>query len=221
MANIILYNYFRSSTSYRVRIALEFKNLTYEYRAIHLLNNGGEQNQIAYREINPLGGVPSLEVNGKSISQSMAIIEYLDEAFPSENKLFPKEPFIKAKVRQVCENINADIHPMQNLKVLQYLEKTFSLQQTGKEEWAQKWIHDGFVATEKILTDFSGKYCFGDTVTAADLFLVPQIMSAERFKLDIKKYSLLFKIYENCMSLKEFQKAHPFRQPDTPPELRI
>lgn len=220
MENIKLYNYFRSSTSYRVRIALELKKLKYEYIPVHLLNNGGEQNQSAYRNINPQGGVPSLVINGQTISQSMAIIEYLDEVFPNTHKLFPTDPYKKAKVRQVCENINADIHPIQNLRVFQYLEKKFGANQEVKDTWAQKWINDGFTAIEKILESSHGRYCFGDQITAADVFLIPQMVSAERFKVDIKKYPVLFKIYENCMQLEAFKKAHPFCQMDTPDELR-
>ena len=220
MATIKLYNYFRSSTSYRVRIALELKNLKYEYIPIHLLNNGGEQNHSAYRSINPQGGVPSLVYNDKVISQSMAIVEFLDELYPNINQLFPNDLYQKAKIRQICENINADIHPIQNLRVFKYLEKKFNADQNTKEEWAQKWIQDGFAATEKILESTRSQYCFGDQVTAADVFLIPQMVSAERFKVDLKKFPILFKIYENCLQLDAFKKSHPFCQIDTPEELR-
>lgn len=220
MAELKLYNYFRSSTSYRVRIALALKELKYEYIPIHLLNNGGEQNQATYRQINPQGGVPSLSVDGKIISQSMAIIEYLDEAFATGHKLFPTDLFLKAKVRQVCENINADIHPLPNLRVQQYLQKILGLTEDQKAAWTQKWIHDGFIAIEKILETTHGKYCFGNQVTAADVLLIPQMFTAERFQIDLKKYPILYKIYENCMQLEAFKKSHPYCQVDTPAELK-
>lgn len=220
MAQLKLYNYFRSSTSYRARIALHLKKLDFEYKPIHLLNNGGEQHSAEYRALNPVGGVPTLIDGDQVISQSFAIIEYLDEAFLQTYQLLPKDPYLRAKVRQVCENINADIHPLQNLKVMQYLEKKHGYTQEQKEEWSQKWIHEGLSATEKILEKTAGTYAFGENVTAADLFIVPQLFSSERFKVDISKYSLLSRINANCAKLEAFQKAHPFKQVDTPAEMR-
>ena len=214
MAQLKLYNYFRSSTSYRVRIALNIKELPYEYRSVHLINNGGEQNLPEYRNINPVGGLPTLADGDKFISQSFAIIEYLDDAFPQTYQLLPKYPYAKAKVRQVCENINSDIHPYQNLKLTNYLEKKHNFTPDQKKEWAQKWIHDGLSATEKIVAASAKTYSFGDQVTAADLFIVPQLFSAERFKVDISVYPTLFKINENCLQLETFKKAHPTKQPD-------
>jgi maleylacetoacetate isomerase len=216
MAQLKLYNYFRSSTSYRARIALHLKKLDFEYKPVHLLNNGGEQHSAEYRALNPVGGIPTLIDGDKVISQSFAIIEYLDEAFPQTYQLMPKETYLRAKVRQVCENINADIHPLQNLKVMQYLEKKNQYTQEQKDEWAQKWIKEGFEAAENILKPFAKTYAFGDQVTAADVFIVPQLFSAERFKVDISKYPILFQIGQNCAKLEAFQKAHPMKQVDTP-----
>lgn len=221
MNTVKLYNYFRSSTSYRVRIALNLKKINFEYIPVHLLNNGGEQNASEYRNINPIGGVPTLMVNEKSISQSMAIIEYLDEAFPQTYPLFPKDLFLKAKVRQVCENINADIHPLQNLKVTQYLETKLQLNEEQKKVWLHKWIADGLTATENILKNTSGKFSFGNEITAADLFLVPQLFTAERFKLDLSPFPTLVRIQNECLSHDAFKTAHPYRQPDTPNDLKI
>lgn len=220
MNKLTLYNYYRSSTSYRVRIALHMKNLAFDYKPIHLLNNGGEQNLPEYRKLNPVGGVPTLVNGDQVISQSFAIIEYLDEAFPQTYQLLPAHPYIKAKIRQVCETINADIHPLQNLKLMQYLETKHQYTQEQKNEWCQKWIHDGLSATEKIISEFAKSYSFSDQVTAADLFIVPQLFSAKRFDVNYSKYSRLCIINDNCLKLEAFQKAHPSKQIDTPAEFK-
>ena len=221
MPNLTLYNYFRSSTSYRVRIALELKGLKYAYSPVSLVVNGGEQNLPAYRQLNPLGGVPTLIHNGNAISQSFAIIEYLDEIFPQPVPLFLKDAFESAKIRQLCETINADIHPLQNLKVTQYLESQLNATAEQKSKWINKWITEGLKAFEESLQPFAGKYCFGDNVTAADLFLIPQLFSALRFGVDISSFKKLNQINDNCLLLAAFKNAHPFRQPDTPAEFRI
>jgi maleylacetoacetate isomerase/maleylpyruvate isomerase len=219
MSDLKLYNYFRSSTSYRARIALELKNLNYSYVPVSLVN--GEQHQANYRSLNPIGGVPTLDHNGKLISQSMAITEYLDEVFSSGTPLFPKDSFLKAKVRQVCETINADTHPLQNLKITQYLESELKVTAEQKKAWLHRWIGDGLQAVEKILAPYAGDYSFGSAPTAADAFLVPQLFSAQRFGVDISNYNTLSKINELALKHPAFQKAHPHRQPDTPVDLKI
>ncbi len=216
-----LYNYFRSSTSYRVRIALHLKNLNFDYKPVHLLNNGGEQNSAEYRNLNPIGGLPTLEHDGKVISQSVAIIEYLDEAFPGSYQLLPKDIFLRAKIRQVCENVNADVHPLHNLKVLQYLEKTHGYSQEEKNLWAQMWNEKSFAAIEKIIEPLAEEYSFGNEITMADLFIVPQIFAAARFGFDISKFETLNRINENCIKHQGFKKAHPYHQIDTPVELKL
>lgn len=221
MSKPILYNYFRSSTSYRARIALELKQLKYEYRPIHLINNGGEQNTESYRSLNPIGGVPTLVDDENVISQSMAIIEYLDEKYPQSPSLFPKDLFLKAKVRQLCEIINADTHPLQNLKVTTFLEKDLGIDSAKKNMWLTKWITEGLVAVEKTIQPFAKNFCFGNNVTAADLFLIPQLFSAQRFNVDTSKFKLLNQINDNCNSIEAFKKAHPYRQPDAPADLKI
>lgn len=222
MKKLTLFNYYRSSTSYRVRIALHLKNLAFEYQPIHLLNNGGEQNLPHYRNLNPIGGVPTLAINNiQYLSQSFAIIEYLDESYPQPFPLFSKDPFEKAKIKQICENINADIHPLQNLKVMQFLENKHSYTQDQKNEWCQKWITDGLNATEKLISETAETYSFGNRITAADLFIVPQLFSAERFKVDITQFKVLNKINKNCLNQTAFIQAHPYRQIDTPLDLRI
>lgn len=217
MASIILYNYFRSSTSYRVRLALHMKDLNFEYKPINLLK--GEQHSAEYRKINSLGGVPTLIHEGKVIPESFAIIEYLDEVFPSPG-LFPKDPYLKARIRQVCEVINSFMHPMGNLKTLQYMEKHHGYSQEQKDQWVQHWATQGLETLEATLKEFAGTYSFGDQVTMTDLFLIPQLLTCLRFKIDISKYPTLVRINENCQKLEAFQKAHPFKQIDTPEEFR-
>jgi len=218
MADFILHNYFRSSTSYRTRIALNIKGLSYEYKTVNLLK--GEQHALDYRNLNALGGVPTLIHNGKVIPDSYAIIEYLEELFPAP-PLLPRDSYARARIRQACEIINSTAHPLGNLKVHFYLEKNHGFKPQEKEAWARHWYAHGLDALEKTLKNFSGTYSFGDTVTMADLFLVPQIVTAARFNLDLSPYPVLNKIYDNCNKLEPFIKAHPFRQPDTPAELRI
>ena len=224
MDKLTLFNYFRSSTSYRVRLALEVKKLSYEYKPIHLLNNGGEQHSAEYRALNPMGGVPTLVhengTNKNVIGQSIVIVEYLDEAFPQSYQLFSKDPYKKALIKQFCENINADTHAYGNLRTLQYLEKNFSANDEQKTKWIHAWTAAGLQACEKMLEKYSGRFCFGDDITAADLFLVPQIFTALRFKVPLENYPLITKIVNHCNSLEAFKKAHPFCQIDTPAELK-
>lgn len=220
MSEILLYNYFRSSTSYRVRIALNLKGVSYEYKPVHLLNNGGEQHSAEYKRLNPQEEVPTLVHNGKTLAQSFAIIEYLDEVFP-QNPLFPQDAFAKGKIRQISENINAFAHPISNLKVLQYLEKEVRLSEEQKHQWLQHWLNKSFQVTETILKETAGTYTYGDNVTVADLFVVPYCFSAQRFHIDLTQYPTVARVNEACLKVPAFIKAHPFRQPDTPADLKI
>lgn len=215
---LVLYTYFRSSTAYRTRIALNIKNLAYEQRAVHLLEGGGQQHRPEYLALNPTGEVPTLLHNGKILSQSFAIIEYLDEVFP-EPYLMPRNPFDKAKVRQICENINCGIHPLTNLKVMQFLNKEMNC--ADNEKWQHHWINKGLLGLEKILMSTAGHFAFGDAVTCADLFIVPQLFSAERFGVKLDSYPTLQRVNRRCLEVEPFIKAHPYRQPDTPAELRL
>lgn len=219
MSKLILYNYFRSSTSFRARAALYLKGLDFEYRAVHLLNNGGEQNQPEYRKINPIGGVPALVDGDFVLSQSLPIIEYLDEKYP-QIPLFPKDLRTKSVVRQVCENINCDVHPLQNLKVLSYLQNEFKITDEQKQKWVETWITKGFAACDQIISKSAGLYSFGDSVTAADIFITAQVTTAQRFQVDFAKHKFISRVFDNCMKLEAFQRAHPKNQPDTPVELR-
>ncbi|MBC7370721.1 MAG: maleylacetoacetate isomerase [Bdellovibrionaceae bacterium] len=218
MTEFILHNYFRSSTSYRARIALNIKKIAYDYKAVHLLK--GEQLTPEYLKLNPSGGVPTLIHNGKAIPDSSAIIEYLEEIVPTP-ALLTKNTYLRARIRQACEIINSSTHPLGNLRVQNYLEKNHGFKPEDKEIWIGHWYDKGLEAMEKTVAEFAGKYCFGDTITMADLFLVPQLLTAERFKMDLTKYPTLLQVYNNCNKLEAFQRAHPFRQPDTPAELRI
>jgi maleylacetoacetate isomerase len=194
------------------------KKIPYEYKAINLLK--GEQNEVEYRKINSLGGVPSLQHEGKFISESLAIVEYLEEKFP-QPRLLPQDPFLRARIRQFCEVINSFMHPMGNLKTLQFLEKHHSYSQEQKEQWVQHWAHQGLQTLELLITEFSGTYSFGADLSMADVFLIPQVLTCQRFKVDLSPYKEVLRINENCLKLSEFQKAHPFRQVDTPEELKI
>lgn len=218
MQELILYNYFRSSTSYRARIALNLKGLSYTYKAVHLLEDGGQQHKPEYLALNPTAEVPTLIHGDKVIAQSFAIIEYLNEVF-LKPALMPDTAFGRAKVRQICENINCGIHPLTNLKVMQFLNKEMNTNQN--EKWQQHWIRKGMNALEKILESTAGKFAYGDQVTCADIFIVPQVFSAERFGVSVNDYPIIKKVNNTCLELEPFKMAHPFRQPDTPNDIKI
>lgn len=212
----VLYSYFRSSASFRVRIAMNLKGLPYEYKAVHLLNEGGEQFKEDYRELNPSRQVPTLIHQGRAIGQSMAIIDYLDRVKP-EPALFPADAFQRALVMQACEIVNSGVQPIHNLKVLQELERSFGADTEDKNEWASLWIEEGCHALEKFLAPRSGRFAFGDTVSAADCFIVPHLANVKRFNVNMAPFPTLARIGENCLALEAFRKAAPDVQPDTPP----
>lgn len=218
--SIKLYNYFRSSTSYRARIALHLKNLNFEYIPVHLLKDGGEQNKSSYRDLNPMGGVPTLNQGDFNLGQSSAILEYLDESYPNTYQLLPENKQLRGKIRQFCQIINADTHAYGNLRTMAYLEKTFKATEQQKKEWIQHWMSEGLKACEKMISKTSGKYCFGDDVTMADVFLIPQIFSAQRFDVDMSSFPTLMKVNNECLKHEAFLRAHPLKQVDTPEELR-
>lgn len=213
MSKIKFYSYFRSSAAFRVRIALNLKKIGYEYVPVHLTKGGGEQNQDSYSAINSMKEIPSIEIDGKILSQSMAILGFLDAKFP-EPRLFPEDPFLRAQVIQFSENVNAGIHPVQNLKVLQELEKRFGCDQAAKNSWAGYWIERGFRSLEAFLKKSSGIYVFGDQLTAADLFLVPQVFNAIRYKVDMAPFPKIQGVHDQCMKQDAFLKAQPSAQPD-------
>ncbi|XP_054987194.1 maleylacetoacetate isomerase isoform X1 [Sorex araneus] len=209
----ILYSYFRSSCSWRVRIALALKNINYETVPINLIKDGGQQFSAEFRTLNPMMQVPALTIDGTTIGQSLAIIEYLEETRPTP-RLLPQDPKKRAQVRMISDLIAGGIQPLQNLSVLK---------QVGQENqlaWAQKAISNGFKALEEILKHTAGKCCVGDEVTMADLCLVPQVANAERYKVDVTPYPTISRINKSLLAMEAFQVSHPSRQPDTPPELR-
>ena len=212
---LVLHNDFRSSAAYRVRIAMNLKGLDYAYVPVHLTRDGGMQFKDSYTLLNPQQLVPLLDDEGFQLSQSLAIIEYLDEKFPAI-RLLPDSMHGRARVRQLTLAIACDIHPLQNLRVLKYLTGKLGLTEETKAEWIKNWLELGLAALETDLAraPTRGKFCFGDTPTMADCALVPQLFSAARFNVDTQAYPTLLSIYEACEALPEIAAAHPARQPD-------
>jgi maleylacetoacetate isomerase len=210
-----LYTFFRSSASYRVRIALNLKGLEYEQAAIHLRRGGGEQLKPAYKAINPQALVPALEDNGQVYSQSLAIIEYLEERYPKP-ALLPSDAADRAVVRSMALLIACEVHPIQNLRVLNYLKNDHKLSDDDTIRWARHWINLGLSALEQMTISLSkqGEFCFGQTPTMADLCLVPQLSNARRFGVDLSAFPKLLAIEAACMSLPAFANAAPENQPD-------
>ncbi|HEY3256976.1 MAG TPA: maleylacetoacetate isomerase [Polyangiaceae bacterium] len=209
-----LHNYFRSSASYRVRIALNLKGLAYEYRAVHLTRQGGEQFAPAFRELNPLFVVPVLETDDARLTQSLAIIEYLDEVQP-EPPLLPRSPAARARVRALAQCIACELHPLNNLRVLGYLTRELGVSDEAKTKWYRHWVELGLAAFEaEIAHGPAGRYCHGDDPGLADCFLIPQLFNARRFGCDLSGYPRLLAIEQSCASLPAFRDAAPDRQPD-------
>jgi maleylacetoacetate isomerase len=208
-----LYGYFRSSAAFRVRIALNLKGLEYESGFIHLRR--GDQRAAGFLAINPQGLVPALETDGHTLIQSLAIIEYLDETHPKP-PLLPRDPAGRARVRGLAEIVACDIHPLNNLRVLRYLHGPLGQDQQVIETWYNHWIDSGFRALEPLLADDprTGAFCHGDIPGLADVALVPQVVNAERYNLDLTPYPTISRIFDNCMKLDAFATAHPNRQPD-------
>ncbi|MCY1236257.1 Maleylpyruvate isomerase [compost metagenome] len=210
-----LYSYFRSSASFRVRIALELKGLPYEYVPVHLLKEGGQQLKPEFRAVNPDGLVPALADDGNVLQQSLAIVEYLDEVHP-EPKLLPGTALDRAYVRGLAQEIACEIHPLNNLRVLKYLKHQVGVTDEVKDAWYRHWIELGFESLQANLArgGKAGRFCLGDTPTLADICLVPQVFNAQRFNVDVSRYPTIAKIYEACMEMEAFQKAEPKSQPD-------
>jgi maleylpyruvate isomerase len=210
-----LYNFFRSSASYRVRIAFRLKGLDYEYRAVHLSRGGGEQRAPAFREVNPQSLVPALEDGPLRLTQSLAIIEYLEELYP-QPPLLPRSSSERARVRALALSIACEIHPLNNLRVLNYLTQELGASPEAKTQWYRHWVALGLEALEAELarSPFAGRFCHGDTPGLADCCLVPQLFNARRFDCDLKSYPTLLAIEESCLALEAFRDAAPERQPD-------
>ena len=212
-----LYGYWRSSAAYRVRIALNLKGISAEQLSVHLVRDGGEQHKAVYSALNPLELVPTLtlddELDADALSQSLAIIEYLDEIHP-QSPLLPASALERAHVRAMALTVACEIHPLNNLRVLQYLTQTLGVDEAAKNTWYHHWVASGFAALETLLVRHSGRYCFGDTVTLADLCLVPQVYNAMRFNVDLTPYPNIMRVWAECNQLEAFADAAPERQAD-------
>jgi maleylpyruvate isomerase len=207
-----LYNFFRSSAAFRVRIALNLKNLSYDEEFVHLSKDGGHNRRPEYQAVNPQMKVPSLVLdNGTVLIQSMAIIEYLDEIHP-EPPLLPKDPLARAKVRAVSQIIACDIHPIDNTAPLRYLKHVLGQDQTAIDAWYHHWILEGFPAVEQLISP--APYCFGAQVTVADICLVPQVFNARRLKVPLDKFPKIEAAVTACLKLPAFDKARPENQRD-------
>jgi len=207
-----LYSYFRSSAAYRVRIALNLKGISYDMSAVHLTRDGGRQHSPEYRAVNPQARVPALELsNGEILTQSLAIIEYLDEIHP-EPPFLPADAVARAKTRAIAQLIACDIHPLNNLIALQYLRRQLKHEQAEIDVWYHHWIVEGFSALESMLE--SGPYSCGDKVTLADICLVPQVANARRLKVPLDKFPKIVAADAACLKLQAFDKARPENQPD-------
>jgi len=208
---MILYDYFRSSAAYRVRIALHLKGLSAEQRSVHLRK--GEQRAAGYLGVNPQGLVPTLLDGDLTLTQSLAIIEYLDETHPSP-PLLPSKPAERAWVRSIAQSIACDIHPIDNTRVMQYLEHSLGLDEAKRNDWYAHWIRLGFEAIEKRLCERSGKFAFGDTPGLADICIVPQVANAGRVKLPMDPYPRIRAVNAACLAHPAFDAAQPSKQPD-------
>lgn len=207
-----LYTYFRSSAAFRARIAFNLKGITPEATAVHLTRNGGAQFEPAFRAINPQMRVPALKLDsGDILLQSMAIIEYLDEIQPNP-PLLPKDPVARANVRGVAQIISCDIHPLNNVAVLNYLRRELKQPDEAVNKWYHHWVIAGFDAIEPMLRP--GPYCFGSQVTLADICLVPQVYNARRFKVTLDNYPKIVAVDAALQKLEAFEKATPEKQPD-------
>jgi maleylacetoacetate isomerase len=208
-----LYTYFRSSAAFRVRIALNLKGLAYEPVLVHLAK--GEHRQLPYAEVNPQALLPTLELDdGKRLTQSLAILEWLEEKHPSP-PLLPKDALARARVRSLAYLVACEIHPLNNLRVLQHLKRSLGQSQEQIDNWYRHWIADGLAKLEaELARPGSGSFCHGDGPMLADCCLVPQIFNAKRYNSDLAPYPTTMRVFENCMKLDAFDRAQPSKQPD-------
>ena len=212
-----LYSYWRSSAAYRVRIGLNLKGLAYETLPVHLVRDGGEQHSEAYRKLNPQELVPVFKHGDRVLRQSLAILEALDETWP-EPALLPATSRDRQRARAIAYAIACDIHPLNNLRVLQYFDRTWNVPQPERDEWVRHWVVDGLAAVETVLNDHpsTGEFCEGDIAGLADCCLIPQVYNARRFGVDIGQFPTIARIDATCMALPAFQAAKPENQPDAP-----
>ena len=209
MSRPVLYDYARSSAAYRVRIALNLKGVDYERRPVNLLD--GDQKSDAYRAVNPQGLVPALEIDGHLLTQSVAIINYLDQRFPVP-PLLSTTIADQAHVRALALTIACDIHPLNNVRVLKYLSGPLGVEQEHRDAWYSHWVHEGFAALETLAAPRAGKFLFGDAPTMADVLLVPQMFNARRFNVPVEAYPTLVRADANACALDAVARAHPEAQ---------
>lgn len=212
-----LHSYWRSSAAYRVRIGLNLKDLPYDIVSVHLVREGGDQHRAEYAETNPQRLVPVLQHGQRMLRQSLAILEYLDEMWP-EPALLPATARDRQRVRALAQLVACDIHPLNNLRVLQYFEHDWGVPQPEREVWIRHWITEGFAAFEALLqgNPSTGEFCDGHAPTIADCCLVPQVYNARRFSIDMSPYPTIARIEAACLALPAFDAARPERQPDAP-----
>ena len=212
-----LYSYWRSSAAYRVRIGLHLKGLAYETVPVHLLRDGGQQHAPAYAALNPQELVPTLCDGERVLTQSLAILEYLDEVWPTP-PLLPATARERQRVRALALLVACEVHPLNNLRVLQYFEHEWNVPQPERDAWVKHWIEDGFRAAEALLAEHpsTGDFCEGEMPTLADCCLVPQVYNARRFGVDLAPYPTIRRIEAACLALPAFDAARPENQPDAP-----
>ncbi|MBX3712495.1 MAG: maleylacetoacetate isomerase [Lysobacter sp.] len=212
-----LYGYWRSSAAYRVRIGLNLKGLPYDQVPVHLVRDGGEQHAPEYVFTNPQKLVPVLVHGERKIRQSLAILEYIEELWP-QPALLPVTPRDRARTRALAQLVACDIHPLNNLRVLQYLEREWNVPQAERDDWVRHWIVEGFAAFEAMLVEDLGRgeFCEGDTPSIADCCLIPQVYNARRFGVDLAPFPIIQQIEASCLARPEFDAARPEHQPDAP-----
>jgi maleylpyruvate isomerase len=210
-----LYGYWRSTAAYRVRIALALKGLAFDAVPVHLVRDGGQQHADSYRALNPLALVPTLVVDGKALTQSLAIVEWLDETHPSP-PLLPDDAWARARAREIALLVACDIHPLNNLRVLNHLTGRLGVDEAAKLAWYHHWVETGLHALEALLAqeERRGPYCVGDTPTLADICLVPQLYNARRFGVDLAAFPTLVAVDAACAGLDAFRRAAPAAQAD-------
>jgi maleylacetoacetate isomerase len=212
--SVRLYSYWRSSAAYRVRIALELKGVPYDIIPVSLAPGVAEHRQDEYRELNPQMLVPYLEEDEVGIAQSLAILEYLEETY-TDKPLLPESPADSAAVRAFCSSICCDIHPLNNLRVLQYLKQELAVSDEQRDNWYAHWIREGFRSAELVAADSAGPFVFGEKATLADACLIPQLYNAHRFKVPVDDFPNLLAVEQHCNALPAFVAALPENQPDT------
>ncbi len=215
---LTLYDYWRSSAAYRVRIALNLKGLAYRSVPVHLVKDGGQQHSADYKALNPQGLLPLLVDGDTRVAQSMAILEYLEECYP-QPALLPRDPSLRAQIRSVALYIACDIHPLNNLRVLQYLSGTLGVEAAAKDAWYRHWVESGLSAIEQNLQRMPSELSMGERPGLLEVCLVPQVYNARRFNCDLHAYPRILAVVERCNSLEAFINAAPEVQPDAPPLL--